>query len=131
MFRGKAMAIVPKKEDIAMNIVLVVTTHNQIPENVVLKEKKLHKNKSLANWQEEEVIKNLQLKEPPRDLPRINIQTLVKINIIGNFSSIQKTKLPQLYELLVLMGILVLLDLQVLPNLSVQPKLPKHLLVLE
>jgi len=104
MFRGNAMAITPKKEDIVMNMVLVVTIHSQIPENVVFKEKELHKNKSLANWQEEEkfqcsfeeAIKNLQLKEPPRDLPKASIQTLVKTNFIGNFHSIPKTKLPEL-----------------------------------
>jgi U3 small nucleolar ribonucleoprotein component len=98
MFRGKVVAITPKKEDIAMNMVLVVTTHNQIPKNVVFKEKELHKNKSLANWQEEEMlqhsfeeaIRNLQLKKPPRDLPRANIQTLVKTNLIGNYGSIPK-----------------------------------------
>ncbi len=104
MFRGKAMAITPKKEHIAMNMVLVVNTHNQILENVVFKEKELHMNKSLANWQYEEklqlsfekAIKNLQLKELPRDFPRANIQTLVKTNLIGNFHSIPKTKLPEL-----------------------------------
>jgi hypothetical protein len=82
---------------------LAVTTHSQIPKNVVLKEKERHENKSLANWKQEEkfqcsfeeAIKNLQLKEAPRDFPRANMQTLVKSNLIGNSGSIPKTKLPQ------------------------------------
>ncbi len=37
-------------------MVLVVTTPNQILENVVFKEKKPQKNKSLANQQEEEKV---------------------------------------------------------------------------
>jgi hypothetical protein len=59
MFREKAVAIPPKKEDIAINVVFVTTTCNQILENVVFKEKEPHNNKSLANWQKEEKLQCL------------------------------------------------------------------------
>jgi hypothetical protein len=49
MFREKAVAITPKKEDIIVNMVLVVTTYIQIPKNVVFKDNEPHKNKSLVN----------------------------------------------------------------------------------
>ncbi len=52
MFREKAMTFTPKKNDV-VNIVLAITTHSQIPKNVVFKEKKSFKN-NLTNWQEEE-----------------------------------------------------------------------------
>jgi hypothetical protein len=48
MFREKAKEATCKKDDV-VNMVLVATTHNQIPENVVFKEKEPFKNKSLAN----------------------------------------------------------------------------------
>ncbi len=44
------MAITPKKDNVAINMVLVITTHNQILENVVFKEKEPLKNKSLVDW---------------------------------------------------------------------------------
>jgi hypothetical protein len=67
-------------------MVLVIATHNQILKNMVFKEKKPFKNKSLADWQEkerfqclfEEAIKDIQQKEPP-------IQTLVKSNLTKKF----------------------------------------------
>ncbi len=39
MFKEKAVVIAPKKEDVVLNMVLVVTTHSEIPKNVVCKEK--------------------------------------------------------------------------------------------
>jgi hypothetical protein len=39
MFTKKVMAAIPKKEDVVINMVLVVMTHSQILENVVFKEK--------------------------------------------------------------------------------------------
>jgi hypothetical protein len=58
MFREKVVAVTPKKEDVIVNMVLAITTHIQIPKNVVFKENKPHKNKSLANWQEEEELQH-------------------------------------------------------------------------
>jgi hypothetical protein len=40
------MAATPKKNDVAINMVLVVTTCNHIPENVVFKGKNLSKTKA-------------------------------------------------------------------------------------
>jgi hypothetical protein len=37
MFREKTMAVAPKEDDVAINMVLAITTHNEIPENVVFK----------------------------------------------------------------------------------------------
>lgn len=54
MFREKAMVTTPKKDDIIVNMVLTITTHSQIPKNMVFKDKKPIKNKSLADQQEEE-----------------------------------------------------------------------------
>jgi hypothetical protein len=54
MFREKVMTIAPKKDDVAVNMVLAITTHSQIPGNVVFKEKEPFKKKSLTNWQEKE-----------------------------------------------------------------------------
>ncbi len=62
---------------------------------MVFKEKKPLKNKSLANWQKEEkfqcsyeeAIKDIQQKEPPKDMPRANIQTSIKANLTRNFGS--------------------------------------------
>jgi hypothetical protein len=48
MFKEKAVATTPKKDDV-VNMVLVVTIHNLMPENVVFKVKKPPKNKGLAN----------------------------------------------------------------------------------
>jgi hypothetical protein len=47
MFKEKAMAATPKKDNVFVNMVLVTCT--QILENVVFKEKEPLKNKSLAN----------------------------------------------------------------------------------
>jgi hypothetical protein len=49
MFREKAMVTTPKKDDIIVNMVLTITTHSQIPKNMVFKDKKPIKNKSLAD----------------------------------------------------------------------------------
>ncbi len=35
----------------------------------------------------EEAIKDIQQKEPPKDMPRANIQTLIKANLTRNFGS--------------------------------------------
>lgn len=50
MFSEKVVTIEVKKEHIVMNMVLAMTTHNQISKFVVLKEKELQKNKSLLEW---------------------------------------------------------------------------------
>jgi hypothetical protein len=39
MFREKVMIVAPKKDDVVVNMVLAITTHSQIPKNVVFKEK--------------------------------------------------------------------------------------------
>jgi hypothetical protein len=39
MFKENAMVAPPKKKDVVVNMVLTITTHNQIPENVVFKDK--------------------------------------------------------------------------------------------
>jgi hypothetical protein len=88
MFKEKATTNPPKKENVAVNMVLAITTRTQILENVIFKEKEPLKNKRLADWQEEEklqhsfeeAIKDIQQKEPPKDLHGANIQTLVKAN---------------------------------------------------
>ncbi len=49
MFRENAKAIAPKKDNVVVNMVLTVTTCDQITKNVVFKEKEPFKNKSLAN----------------------------------------------------------------------------------
>jgi hypothetical protein len=49
MFKEKAKAIAPKKDDLVVNMVLETIAHSQVPENVVFKEKQPFKNKSLAN----------------------------------------------------------------------------------
>jgi hypothetical protein len=62
MFKEKVATIAPKKEYVVVNMVLVITTYNQILENVIFKDK------SLADLQEEEkfqclfeeAIKNMQ-----------------------------------------------------------------------
>lgn len=54
MFREKTMAVAPKEDDVAINMVLAITTHNEIPENVVFKQKKPRENNNLANKQAEE-----------------------------------------------------------------------------
>jgi len=93
MLREKATMTAPKKENVVVDMVLAITTHTQIFENVVFKEKESFKNKRLANWQEkeklqhlfEEAIKDIQKKEPPKDLHGANIQIRVKANFIKNF----------------------------------------------
>jgi hypothetical protein len=45
----KVVVVIPKKEYV-LNMVLVIITHNQIPKNVVFKEKEPFKNKSLDDW---------------------------------------------------------------------------------
>lgn len=48
MFKEKATLAEVKKENVSVNMVLVITTHNQLPKNVIFKEREPHKNKSLA-----------------------------------------------------------------------------------
>ncbi len=48
MFKEKVAATTPK-DNVVINMVLVITIHNQIPKNVVFKEKEPLKNKNLAN----------------------------------------------------------------------------------
>jgi hypothetical protein len=38
-----------KKENVIINMVPIITTHNQLQKNVISKEREHHKNKSLAN----------------------------------------------------------------------------------
>jgi hypothetical protein len=72
MFRKKAMKVTPRKDDVVVNMVLAITTHSQIPENMVIEEKEPFKKKSLAKWQKEEklqcsfekVIEDIKQKEP-------------------------------------------------------------------
>jgi len=101
MFIEKVATIAPKKDDVVIDMVLVVTTCSQMSlYYVVFKEIKLPKNKSLANWQEEEkhlclfekAIKDIRQKEP-RGLLRASIQILVKTNLIRNLSSDTKITL--------------------------------------
>jgi len=54
MFKEKAMKVAPKKDDVVVDMVLAITTHSQILENVIFKEKEPFKKKHLTNWQEEE-----------------------------------------------------------------------------
>jgi hypothetical protein len=49
MFNEKVTTVTPKKDNVVVNMVLVITTHSRIPENVVFKEKEPFKNKSLKN----------------------------------------------------------------------------------
>jgi hypothetical protein len=39
MFKENAMVAPPNKKDVVVNMVLAITTHNQIPENVVFNKK--------------------------------------------------------------------------------------------
>jgi hypothetical protein len=39
MFKEKAMMNTPKKEDVIVNMILIITTRHQILENVVFKDK--------------------------------------------------------------------------------------------
>jgi hypothetical protein len=48
MFKEKATLAEVKKENVTINMVLVIITHNQLPKNVIFKEREPHKNKSLA-----------------------------------------------------------------------------------
>jgi hypothetical protein len=69
---------------------------------VVFKEKVPLKNKRLVAWQEEEklqhsfeeAIKDIQQKEPPKDLHGANIRTLVKANL-----RIRWYRIYQLYQI--------------------------------
>lgn len=75
MFKEKVVVTTPKKDDVVVNMVLAITTPSQIL-------KKPLKNKSLADWQEEEklqclfeeAIKGIQ----QRELLGASIKTLVK-----------------------------------------------------
>jgi hypothetical protein len=150
MFREKAIVVAPKKEDVAINTILPITTHSQIPKNVVFKEKKPFKNKSLADCKKkiiqhlfEEAIKDIQQKEPPRDLPTASIQTQVKANLTKNYSSDTKNhfldllNLPNLpilsilLDLLNLLGLLVLFDLPMLPDFLILLNLFEILVLLK
>lgn len=48
MFREKALVVTFEEDNVVINMVLAITTYDQILENVVFKEKKPFKNKSLA-----------------------------------------------------------------------------------
>jgi hypothetical protein len=50
MFKEKATMTTSKRDDVIVNMVLVVTIRNQIPQNVVFKEKGPLKKKSLVDW---------------------------------------------------------------------------------
>ncbi len=54
MFREKVVTTTSKKDDVAINMVSIVTTCSQIPKTVVFKEKEPFENKSLADWEKEE-----------------------------------------------------------------------------
>jgi hypothetical protein len=49
MFKVKAMLAKVKKENVHVNMVLIITTHNQLPKNVIFKERVPHKNKNLID----------------------------------------------------------------------------------
>ncbi len=51
MFRKKVVTATPKKENVVVNMVLVVITCNQVLKNAVFKEKEPFKNKSLVDSQ--------------------------------------------------------------------------------
>ncbi len=117
MFKEKVTTSEPKKEDVTINMVLAITTCNQIPKNVVFKEKEPHKNKCLADWQEnekfqslfEKTIKDIQQKELLGGIAQtLNKANLTKIfgldtenhfsskstSFIGFIDSIKSTRLP-------------------------------------
>ncbi len=73
MFREKAIMVAPKKEDVAINTILVVSTHSQIPKNVVFKEKEPFKNKSLADYKKNKSF-NICLKQQLRTYNKRNHQ---------------------------------------------------------
>jgi len=89
MFRENIVVVAPKKDDVAINMVLAITTHNEIPKNVVFKKKKPNENNSLAKsqaeeklqWSFEEATKDIQQKE----LLGANTQTPIKANFTKNF----------------------------------------------
>jgi hypothetical protein len=54
MFKNKKANSEPKKENVVVNMVLVVTTRNQVSKANRFKEKEMKWNKIATNWQEEE-----------------------------------------------------------------------------
>jgi hypothetical protein len=54
MFKNKKANSKPKKENVAVNMVLAIMTRNQVFEVDTFKEKETKQNKTTANWQEEE-----------------------------------------------------------------------------
>jgi hypothetical protein len=52
MFSEKVVTIKVKNEHVVMNMVLAMTTRNQISKIVVLTEKELQKNKNFIEWYE-------------------------------------------------------------------------------
>jgi hypothetical protein len=120
-------------------MVLVVIIRNQILNNVVFKENKPFKNKSLNDWQEEEkfqhsfeeVIMDILHKDPARDLPKARIQTLVKSNLTRNFNLDTKnqftktTKPINFIRSTVVIRIIKLLNLSILLDLLLLSEFPK------
>lgn len=90
MFKEKVAVATPNKDDVVVNMVLTITTRNQIPKKMVFKEKYPFQNKCLANWQQEEKLQCLFLKAIKdiqyKKILIINIQTLVKANFTNNFN---------------------------------------------
>jgi hypothetical protein len=95
MSMKKVVVTTTKKGNVIVNMVLVVITFSQILENVVFKEKIPFKNKILADSQKEKIfqrsfekaIKDIQHKEPPKDMHGANAQTSIKANVTRNFGS--------------------------------------------
>jgi hypothetical protein len=95
----KATTTAPNKDNVVINMLLAITTHSQIPKNVVFKEKKPLKNKSLVDQQKgeklqcsfEETINDIQEKEPHG----ASTQTLVKANLTKNFDLDPKNQLTR------------------------------------
>ncbi len=67
LFKKKGVLVAPKKDDVVVNMILVVTIHNQIPKKMVFKEKKPLKNKSF----------NVHLKKPLKTYNKKNHLELV------------------------------------------------------
>jgi hypothetical protein len=54
MFKNKKANFESKKENVAINMVLAIMTRSQVFEVNIFKEKETKRNKTAANWQEEE-----------------------------------------------------------------------------
>jgi hypothetical protein len=58
MLKNKKPNFKPKKENVAVNMVLAVTTKSQIFEAYTFKEKEMKQNKIVASWQEKNNFSN-------------------------------------------------------------------------